>query len=304
MSVRVPPGWVPPVARAQGGAFTRAQAIDAGATRGTVDWRIRAGRWLPVAGVAYRVACEPAGVSAALHAANLTWPDCVVALGTAARAHGLPVRDDGLVHVVLTTTRAPARSLVPHEIRLDPGDVVRIGPVTVTGRRRTIIDCLGRLPADEALDLLAWVSSRHLLSAPDLAQWVRAHPSRWGNVARRRAAERLVSGAMSRAEERLHELLRRAGITGWRAGVHLLEQVGVPAQADVYFEAVRLVIEVDGRRAHGADRFQADRTRQNALIAAGCVVLRYTWSDLEDRPAMVVDQIRSMLTTLDRTRVA
>ncbi|MCG2798581.1 MAG: endonuclease domain-containing protein [Cellulomonas sp.] len=304
MDVRAPSGWAPPVSRAQGGAFTRDQAIAAGLTRGAVDWRIRSGRWLLVAGVAYRLAADPGCVTAALHAAHLTWPDSVVALGTAARAHGLPVRDDGRVHVVLTTTRAPARHLVPHEIRLDPGDVVHLGPVAVTGRRRTIIDCLGRLPADEALDLLAWVSSRRQLGAEDLAQRVRAHPSRWGNVARRRAAERLVSGAMSRAEDRLHELLHGAGITGWRAGVPLFEHVGVHAQADVYFEAVRLVVEVDGRRAHGADQFQADRTRQNALIAAGCVVLRYTWSDLQDRPVAVVDQIRSMLRSLSRARVA
>ncbi|MBU4214759.1 MAG: endonuclease domain-containing protein [Actinobacteria bacterium] len=276
----------------------------AGATRGAIDWRIRSGRWRLVAGLAYRLAADPGGVATAMHAANLTWPDSVVALGTAARAHGLPVPDDGQVHVVLATTRAPARHLVPHEIRLDPGDVVHMGPVAVTSRRRTIIDCLGRLPPDDALDLLAWVSSRRLLGPEDLAQWVRAHPSRWGNVARSRAAERLVSGSMSRAEDRLHELLRRAGLEGWSAGADLFEHVGVHAHADVYFETVRLVVEVDGRRAHGTDRFQADRTRQNLLIAAGCVVLRYTWLDLQDRPALVVDQIRSMLRTLERTHVA
>jgi len=55
---------------------------------------------------------------------------------------------------------------------------------------------------------------------------------------------------------------------------------------------------VDGRAYHGPDRFQSDRTRQNALTAAGCTVLRYTWYDLTERPGYVASQIRAMLARL------
>jgi hypothetical protein len=278
--------------------------MSAGLTRDQVAWRVGRGLWVPVAGNAYRLAGQALSTGTLLHAVRLTWPDAVVGLGTAARVHRLPVADDGLAHVVLRTTRAPSRNLAPHEIRLDPGDVELVDSVAVTTRTRTIVDCLGRLPADQALDLLAWVSSRRLMSEPWLAGWIEAHPHRWGNVARARAAERLGRGAVNPAEDRLLELMSTAGIDGWRAGVSLLELIGVPAQADVYFPDIRLVIEVDGRRGHAESRFQSDRTRQNALVAAGCVVLRYTWADLQDRPTAVVAQVRAMVDSLGRRRAA
>ena len=82
------------------------------------------------------------------------------------------------------------------------------------------------------------------------------------------------------------------------AGASLHEHVGVWASADVYFPELRLVIEVDGRHAHGEGRFQSDRTRQNQLIEAGCTVLRYTWTDLVERPDAVARQVRAMVARL------
>jgi very-short-patch-repair endonuclease len=45
----------------------------------------------------------------------------------------------------------------------------------------------------------------------------------------------------------------------------------------------------------GDDRFQRDRTKQNALIAAGWRVLRFTWIDISDRPAYVLAQVGHLL---------
>jgi hypothetical protein len=45
----------------------------------------------------------------------------------------------------------------------------------------------------------------------------------------------------------------------------------------------------------GADRFRADRRRQNALVLAGWTVLRFTWDDLVHRPAHVLTEIREAL---------
>ena len=47
--------------------------------------------------------------------------------------------------------------------------------------------------------------------------------------------------------------------------------------------------------------FQADRTRQNRLVAAGYTVLRFTWADLTLRPDDVGTQVAA---TLARLRVA
>ena len=291
--------WVPPIASRQFGVFTKRQAVAAGASEGQVRWRLRSGVWIPVVGSALRHAeWRVDETMSQISAAHLTWPDATVAYRTAARVHGLPVAQDGRVHVVVPGGRRARGRLTPYQFRLDDGDVCYVNGVPVTSRRRTVLDCLGRLPKDEASSLLAWVSSRRILAPEAIQTWLGAHRGRLGNLARAQAAQRLAAGAVSPAEDLLHEILRRAGITGWIAGAWLAEHVGVYAQADVYFPAVRLVIEVDGRSAHGGEAFQRDRTRQNELVAAGCVVLRYTWHDLVERPGMVGSQISTMLAAL------
>ena len=290
--------WVPPIAWQQGGTFTRQQAVAAGATASQVRWRRHRGVWVPVVGSVLRSAARDPDEWTDAFAAHVTWPDAVVVLGTAARVHHLPVTPDGRVHVVVPTGRPARGALTPHEFRLDPDDVVHALGVPLTTQRRTILDCLGRLAPGPALDLLAWVSSRRLLVFDEMSAWIADHPARWGNPARTRAAERLARGAVNPAEDRLHQILRGARIKGWLANASLQEHIGIWAQADVYFPAVRLVVEVDGRRAHGDGRFQSDRTRQNQLVAAGCTVLRYTWDDLVVRPQVVASQIRAMIARL------
>ncbi|GAA4286704.1 hypothetical protein GCM10022262_10630 [Georgenia daeguensis] len=59
------------------------------------------------------------------------------------------------------------------------------------------------------------------------------------------------------------------------------------------FRKERLIVEVDGRRAH--QDFEADRARLNALTVAGYTVLRFTWRQLVHEPGSVLEQIRAML---------
>jgi very-short-patch-repair endonuclease len=104
-------------------------------------------------------------------------------------------------------------------------------------------------------------------------------------------------GAASEAELRLHSLIRAAGLTGWSTNVRIRDGAGrVIAVVDIIFATQRVVIEVDGYRAHsGRAAFVNDRRRQNALVNAGYRVLRVTWDDLRDRPAEVIAEIRLAL---------
>ena len=269
-----------------------------GLTAAQVRRRIDTGRWVRVVGSALAHPGLEIGPWEQAHAAWLTWPDSVVCLGTAARVHRFPVPDDGLVHVVVPSPRASRGALTRHEFPLGPGDVTRVGQAAVTTRRRTVLDCLGRLPDDQSEALTAWVLTRRLLGPGELARAIADRPGAWGNVRRRRALLDLRTGAASPAERRLHRLLRGAGLTGRRPNEPLSGHLGIYASADVYFPDVRLVVEIDGAAFHGLDRFQADRTRQNLLVAAGCTVLRFTWADLTQRPDTVIAQIEASLRRL------
>lgn len=289
--------WIPPVAAAQAGVFTvaQAQAQDAGMTTAQARHRRESGAWRRVAGDGFALTSTAATPWRQVQAAALTWPGGVVALSSAARLHRLPVPDDGTVHVVVCRRTRSRHLLVSHRLDLDPQDVVRVGIGLVTSRRRTILDCLGRLPERDSQGLLAWVATRDLLSTDDLAEALRRRPRSWGSPARRAAMDDLARGTLSGAERRLHTILRRAGLTGWEFNQRVWDADGLIGRVDVLFAAARLVIEVDGYAFHAIGRFQADRSRQNRLVAAGFTVLRFTWADLADRPAAVLAQIRLLV---------
>jgi very-short-patch-repair endonuclease len=115
------------------------------------------------------------------------------------------------------------------------------------------------------------------------------------NIGRREwgRAGRLVAAAADRAEsaaERLLvRLLREAGITGWVLG----HPFG-PHRIDLAFPDRRLAVEVDSWAWHvDVERFRADRRKGNAITRAGWDLLRFTWHDLNGRPAEVAAEIRA-----------
>lgn len=71
------------------------------------------------------------------------------------------------------------------------------------------------------------------------------------------------------------------------------------ARVDFAYPEVRLALEVDGHDNHRTPSdFRRDLNRQNLLVAAGWTVLRFTWSDVVQRPAEVAATIRRQLARL------
>jgi very-short-patch-repair endonuclease len=292
---RLPHDWTPAISRRQSGLFTARQAMEAGASAKQVRRRRETGLWTTAVGDALMLAGGHVDPWTIAQGVALTWPDAVVGMTTAAPLHSLPLPLDPDVHVIVPRRVRRRRGIATHELRLAPHEVVRMGLALVTTRRRTIFDCVGRLGRDDAERLVAWVGSRDLLASADLAADLGARRGSWGNAQRRQAAEDLARGTLSAAERRLHQILRRSAIRGWRFNVPVRSGASIIARADVLFEAERLVVEVDGRAHHGQAAFQDDRTRQNRLVTAGYTVLRFTWSDLTERPDDVVAQVVTAL---------
>jgi very-short-patch-repair endonuclease len=234
-----------------------------------------------------------------VQAAALTWPDSIVCFTSAAHVHHLPVPVDDAVHVIVPHRRASRGGLMSHRLPVEDHDVVRVGLALVTTLQRTLFDCIGRLPTAESERLVTWAATRERLDAAALRGATDARRGAWGNPARRRALDDVAVGAYNAAERRLQTILRAAGIHGWQ-GDQRLDLPGRVVRVDVLFRRERLVLEVDGFGAHGSQQFQSDRSRQNALVAAGYTVLRFTWWDLVDRPADVARQVRATLAVIDR----
>ena len=87
------------------------------------------------------------------------------------------------------------------------------------------------------------------------------------------------------------KLLNDAGIRGWQANYRVAGY-----RVDVGFPGPRVALEVDGMAFDsGADEFQIDRERQNAIVLRGWQVLRFTWLDLTEYPDRVLAVIRAAI---------
>lgn len=103
------------------------------------------------------------------------------------------------------------------------------------------------------------------------------------------------SESWSAAERLGHRLLRAARIKGWQANlaVHLDGRV---FYIDIAFKRQKLAIEIDGRlHETDPDLFESLRWRQNAVVAEGWRVLRFTWTMLRDHPDAFIEAVLDAL---------
>ena len=75
-------------------------------------------------------------------------------------------------------------------------------------------------------------------------------------------------------------------------------------EADAVGPVHRVAIDVDGFAAHGHQAaLERDRARDNALVVAGCLVLRFTWRQLTREPMVVLASIVQALTVRIHTNL-
>ncbi|HEY3736329.1 MAG TPA: DUF559 domain-containing protein [Jatrophihabitans sp.] len=169
----------------------------------------------------------------------------------------------------------------------------RYGLLTTT-KVETALDCMAWLPAGQALRFADRAVQQGWVGEDDVKRRLSEQTGRWGNSQLRRILPLMSDGAAAESERRLHKLLRSAGVTGWAPNLSVLVG-GQRFVIDVAFLVQRVAIEIDGFDYHRRDRFQRDRTKQNALIRAGWTVLRFTWSDIVERPEYVLVTIAELL---------
>ena len=128
----------------------------------------------------------------------------------------------------------------------------------------------------------------HLADRDSLARELTAHTGLPGVRQARRALALSHLAAESPPETYLRVARTCAGLAPVPQHVVRDRLGGFLARVDLAFPHAGLAIEYDGRDAHGShEAFIRDRQRQNALVAAGWTVLRFTAEDLHDLGAVV-----------------
>jgi hypothetical protein len=273
--------------------FRSAEAIGAGLTRG----RLASPTWRRLfRGV--RVWHEaPIDYVLLVRAAALALPAGGVIGGrSAAFLHGVNVLAPGAeVSVVLRrdTPMAPRAGMVIRRAELPSGDVTAVDSVPATTQLRTAFDLARLEPLADAVSCLD-AFLRAGLCAHELAAYVADHPG-WRGV--RRAATALGyadGGAESPMESRLRMLLVLSGLPRPVVNAPLYDASGsFLARPDLRID--RVLIEFDGRIHRDADVFVNDLRRQNRLLGAGYIVLRYTAEDLYRRAQAIPLEVRAAL---------
>lgn len=161
-------------------------------------------------------------------------------------------------------------------------------------------------PALTALDLCAELGAEvieralrsRLIKPSHLTNALEEFPQRAGNRARRAILVRSASNPWSAAESEAHQLLRRAGITGW-VGNPPLRVRGRLYYPDILFRALRLVVEIDGSQ-HQTDKdvYENDRVRQNDFSLEHYDILRYSTEAVRTQQALIVAEIRELVADL------
>jgi hypothetical protein len=211
----------------------------------------------------------------------------------------IPFRDrgDDRVHVTIPVgssaeSRADRRL---YRLPIEVHDVVRKGPLPITSPARTWRDLAGILEPPALLAATDQVLNG-LASRRELAEELARRP-RGRGCARARLVLPIGNPlAESPMESVLRWLIHEGGLPMPRLQ-HPVHDAGevIVAAADMAWPERKVLVEFDGDVHRERGTFVRDRRRQNRLVAAGWIILRFTSADVYGDAAGVLAQIRRAL---------
>ncbi|MGY4766905.1 DUF559 domain-containing protein [Kribbella sp. CWNU-51] len=164
----------------------------------------------------------------------------------------------------------------------------------LTSLLRTVVDCARILPFGEALAVADAALATGRLSHDELEAATRAMrgPGRPNAV---RIAAAATGLSESFLESMLRSLLLAEGIDTFEPQL-LVDTGGARVRVDLGHRPARIALEAEGYEFHGsAGDFAADCRRYDDLVAAGWLVLRFTYQQVLGDPRWVVGTVRSAL---------
>ena len=231
-------------------------------------------------------------------------PGTAVSHRAAALVWELSEQADPVVEVTIPRSRSPRfvaeRSIIAHRpLQLPPRHVTVRRRIPVTNPLRTMIDFAGVASDAEIEDALDAGVAQKLFTVRAVAR-MRSRLAKPGRPGPGRLkpfleAELLGGHARSVLESRMARLWRRFGLPPFVFQYVVRTADGrFVARPDFSIVDVRIAVEVDGWRDHGSPRATArDHRRRNALLAAGWLVITFTWEQVRDDPARVAADIRA-----------
>ena len=279
------------LAERQSGVVNRAQLIALGFSDSAISRWQRAGRihrlYPTVYAVGHRSLPEEGRLRAAL---MYVGADAALSHSTAASWWGLLDVEPEPVHVSTANGFMSKHGIVAHHPRRVERTCHR--QLAVTTVPRTLLDIAPAVPLRRLRRALAEVEYQGLATLDDVVSVLdRGRP---GSRALRQALtlhRPELARTLSVLEERFLGLCEKYGIPLPEVNTTLCGLM-----VDALWREQRVVVELDGRAAHGSGAaIERDHSRDLTLRAAGYLVLRYTWTQVTRQPQLVAADLQGAL---------
>jgi len=297
-----------PLAAAQCGVFSHAQAVEAGFDRQRVRRNVDSGRWVRLAPRVYGVPGTPISWTRSVWIAHLqAGSDSVVSHGAAGLVHGLSPIDGEPIDLIVTTGRTGgiAGARVHRVGDLAPHHVTRIDGLPTTTAARTIFDLAGTVSRTRLAAVLerAEVDRRcRLVDVATLLDDLR-RPGKRGVARLAEVLDELGPGeALPRSElEKLADrAVEAAGLPEPVREYPLPTTTDLSGFVDRCWPEAALILEADGRRWHTRrHQIALDHDRDMEAARRGFQTQRLIWErlrgDLEGTAAALSDIYRARM---------
>jgi very-short-patch-repair endonuclease len=166
-----------------------------------------------------------------------------------------------------------------------------LAPVPVLSAVDTVLHCAITLPRRESVAIADSAMRAKTVTLKQLKAAARTHHGKKGYRAMRKVLDWSDPKCGSVLESAFRVLVLQAGIlrpkSQFKIGVH---------RVDFCWHAIRLVVEVDGRRFHDPEDVRnSDRKRNHFLASTHWTLLRFTWAEIVHDPDYVLGILRDTM---------
>lgn len=287
----------------QHGLATREQIRNLGLSNYTIRSRIGRGEWEPFGKRVLRIGAAPDSWRQQVLALCLSIPGTVASHRSAGALYGLDGIRPREIELLTTSATTPKTGLAGKIRRtnyLPDGDVVPMHGIPSTVPARTLLDLGGVVSPPTHLRAVEDALVRKLVTPAQLWEMLDRTGAcgRPGTAALRSA---LTSLDMTRPppesvlEKRCLSAIESAGLLRPRRQWWVTLTADWSVRIDLAYPGQLIGIEADGFQFHSArPDFERDRLRQNALVARGWRILRFTSADAE-RPSRFLKDLSLLL---------